>query len=87
MLYNGLLNTSSPGIFSYSPVALRSIEKLVNLVDHKMADIGGQKCAFPVLGKAELWKRSGRWERFGGEMFRLSDRGNNSYCLQPVIPL
>nr|CDS26352.1 prolyl tRNA synthetase mitochondrial [Hymenolepis microstoma] len=49
-----------------------------------MSEIGGQKCIFPTLGQGQLWTRSGRWEKFGSEMFRLKDRAGRSYCLQPT---
>ncbi|KAM3180109.1 hypothetical protein ACTXT7_016944 [Hymenolepis weldensis] len=49
-----------------------------------MSEIGGQKCIFPTLGRDQLWTRSGRWDKFGSEMFRLKDRAGRSYCLQPT---
>ena len=39
-----------------------------------MDAIGGQEFKLPALHPAELWKRSGRWEVMGEEMFRLRDR-------------
>ncbi|VDL90884.1 unnamed protein product [Schistocephalus solidus] len=58
-MHNGILVTSSPGIFVMSPLALRAVEKLSSFISHKMAVIGGQKCLFPTLGLADLWSRSG----------------------------
>ncbi|BHF70216.1 prolyl-tRNA synthetase [Sparganum proliferum] len=83
-MHNGILATSSPGIFVMSPVALRAVEKLSSFISHKMTSIGGQKCLFPTLGVADLWSRSGRWQRFGNEMFTLKDRNGGSFCLQPT---
>uniref|UniRef100_A0A3B1JID3 proline--tRNA ligase n=1 Tax=Astyanax mexicanus TaxID=7994 RepID=A0A3B1JID3_ASTMX len=71
MLQAGLIHLSNPGCFYYLPVALRSMEKLVRLIDEEMQAI-------------ELWKRSGRWELMGKEMFRLQDRHNVDYCLGPT---
>ncbi|VDD83260.1 unnamed protein product [Mesocestoides corti] len=80
----GALSPTSPGVFVFSPVILRAIEKLCTFIDYKMAEVGGQKCIFPTLGSSQLWSQSGRWDKFGGEMFRLSDRTGKSFCLQPT---
>ncbi|KAL6458154.1 hypothetical protein MHYP_G00333840 [Metynnis hypsauchen] len=84
MLQAGLIHSSNPGCFYYLPAALRSMEKLVRLIDEEMQAIGGQKVDMPALCGAELWKRSGRWELMGKEMFRLRDRHNIDYCLGPT---
>lgn len=84
LLHSGILSVSSPGVFDFSPIALRAVSKLTTFIDYKMSEIGGQKCMFPTLGREQLWIRSGRWGKFGGEMFRLKDRAGRSYCLQPV---
>ncbi|KAI7807987.1 probable proline--tRNA ligase, mitochondrial [Triplophysa rosa] len=84
MLQTGLIHPSNPGCFYYLPVALRSMEKLVRLIDEEMHAIGGQKVDMPALCSAKLWKTSGRWELMGKEMFRLQDRHNAEYCLGPT---
>lgn len=84
MVQTGLIHPSNPGCFYYLPVALRSLEKLVRLIDEEMHAIGGQKVDMPALCSAELWKKSGRWELMGKEMFRLLDRHNGEYCLGPT---
>ncbi|KAM7542307.1 hypothetical protein Aperf_G00000015786 [Anoplocephala perfoliata] len=84
LLQTGILSVSSPGIFVFSPIALRALSKLTTFLDYKMSKIGGQKCIFPTLGRDQIWIQSGRWEKFGGEMFRLKDRNGRSYCLQPT---
>ncbi|KAF7711799.1 probable proline--tRNA ligase, mitochondrial [Silurus meridionalis] len=84
MLQAGLIHSSNPGCFYYLPAALRSMEKLVRLIDEEMQAIGGQKVDMPTLCGAELWKQSGRWELMGKEMFRLRDRHNAEYCLGPT---
>ncbi|XP_028857185.1 probable proline--tRNA ligase, mitochondrial [Denticeps clupeoides] len=84
MLQGGLLHPSSPGCFHYLPGAVRSLEKLVRLVDREMRGVGGQKLDMPALCAAEPWKRSGRWGLMGKEMFRLRDRHGTDYCLGPT---
>ncbi|VDM31690.1 unnamed protein product [Hydatigera taeniaeformis] len=74
LLHGGILSVSSPGTFVLSPIALRVVDKLTAFIDYKMSEVGGQKCLFPTLGRSQLWAQSGRWEKFGADMFRLNDR-------------
>ncbi|TRY58417.1 hypothetical protein DNTS_002046 [Danionella cerebrum] len=84
MLQTGLIHPSNPGCFHYLPVSLRSMEKLIRLIDEEMHGISGQKIDMPVLCSAELWKKSGRWDLMGTDMFRLLDRHCGDYCLGPT---
>lgn len=84
MLQTGLLHPSNPGCFYYLPATVRSMEKLVRLIDQEMHAIGGQKLDMPALCAADLWRQSGRWELMGKEMFRLKDRHGIDYCLGPT---
>lgn len=84
MLQAGLLHPSNPGCFYYLPATVRSMEKLVRLIDQEMNAIGGQKLDMPALCGADLWRRSGRWDLMGKEMFRLRDRHGIDYCLGPT---
>ncbi|XP_072019571.1 probable proline--tRNA ligase, mitochondrial [Amphiura filiformis] len=84
MLNAGLIQSAGPGTFHFLPLALRSLEKLIKLIDSTMGEIGAQKIAMPCLTKAELWKTSGRWDTMGAELFRLSDRHGGEYCLGPT---
>lgn len=84
MLQTGLLHPSNPGCFYYLPATVRSMEKLVRVIDQEMHAIGGQKVDMPALCSADLWRRTGRWELMGKEMFRLGDRHEVDYCLGPT---
>ncbi|KAM3876336.1 putative proline--tRNA ligase, mitochondrial [Diretmus argenteus] len=80
----GLIHPSSPGCYHYLPATVRSMEKLVRLIDQEMQGIGGQKVDMPSLCSAELWKSSERWDLMGKELFRLQDRHGADYCLGPT---
>lgn len=80
----GLIHPSNPGCYYYLPATVRSMEKLVRLIDQEMQGIGGQKVDMPSLCSAELWKRSKRWDLMGKELFRLKDRHEGEYCLGPT---
>ncbi|KAK6313809.1 hypothetical protein J4Q44_G00152680 [Coregonus suidteri] len=80
----GLIHPSNPGCYYFLPATVRSMEKLVRLIDQEMQRIGGQKLDMPSLCSAELWRRSERWDLMGKELFRLRDRHGAEYCLGPT---
>ena len=59
MLRLGLVRQSCPGVYHLLPLALRSLEKLVALIDSEMKAIGAAKMAMPILTPATLWKKTG----------------------------
>ncbi|XP_034440000.1 probable proline--tRNA ligase, mitochondrial isoform X2 [Hippoglossus hippoglossus] len=80
----GLIHASNPGCYYYLPATVRSMEKLVRVIDQEMQGIGGQKMDMPSLCSADLWKTSERWDLMGKELFRLKDRHGGDYCLGPT---
>ncbi|XP_063795723.1 probable proline--tRNA ligase, mitochondrial [Pseudophryne corroboree] len=84
MFKAGLIRPSSPGCFHYLPYTVRSMEKLIRLVDKAMQEIGGQKINMTTLCSAELWRQSGRWDLVGKELLCLKDRHDQEYCLGPT---
>ncbi|XP_061593235.1 probable proline--tRNA ligase, mitochondrial [Cololabis saira] len=80
----GLIHPSNPGCYYYLPATVRSMEKLVQVIDQEMQEIGGQKLDMPSLCSANLWQTSERWDLMGKELFRLKDRHGADYCLGPT---
>uniref|UniRef100_A0A3Q3LF64 Probable proline--tRNA ligase, mitochondrial n=1 Tax=Labrus bergylta TaxID=56723 RepID=A0A3Q3LF64_9LABR len=80
----GLIHPSNPGCYYYLPATVRSMEKLVRIIDQEMQGIGGQKLDMPSLCSADLWKTSERWDLMGKELLRLKDRHGADYCLAPT---
>ena len=59
MLKLGLVRQSCPGVYHLLPLALKSLEKLVALIDTEMKAVGAAKMAMPILTPATLWKKTG----------------------------
>lgn len=55
----GIIRQSSPGCFHFLPLGVKSLEKLISLIDEEMQKIGGQKVIFPTLTDSKLWDISG----------------------------
>jgi prolyl-tRNA synthetase len=69
------------GIFSFLPLGLRVKSKIERILRAEMESIGGQELLMPVVHPAEIWKRTGRWQRIGAEMGRLRDRAGRDLVL------
>ena len=59
MVKLGLVRQSCRGVYHLLPLGLRSLEKLVALIDSEMKAIGAAKMAMPILTPAALWKTTG----------------------------
>jgi prolyl-tRNA synthetase len=81
LLRAGFIRQVGAGIYSYLPLAQRSIIKISNIIREEMNAIGGQEFYLPAIHPAELWQESGRWSAIGDTMFRLKDRKGGDYCL------
>src|SRR5919112_210861 len=74
MVRAGLIRQVGSGLWSWMPVGWKVHERAVQIVREEIDAIGGQEMLMPVLLPAEPWKRSGRYESVGPELFRLHDR-------------
>jgi prolyl-tRNA synthetase len=81
MLRAGLIRQLAAGLYSYLPLAQRSILKITQIIREEMAEAGAQEFYLPALHPAELWQESGRWSVMGQTMFRLKDRKGAELCL------
>ena len=84
MLRAGLIRKVASGIYSFMPLGYRTYRKVETVIREEMDKAGAQELIMPALLPAEVYQESGRWEKFGPEMFRLSDRGGRSFCLGPT---
>lgn len=84
MLYNLIIAPSYNGAYHMLPLGLKAYEKLTRLIDEEMEAIGGEKMSMTTLAPDKLWKRTGRWDSAGAELFTLTDRHKNQFCLSPT---
>ncbi len=69
------------GIFSFLPLGFRVKTKIERILREEMESLSGQELLMPVVQPAEIWKRTGRWQRIGAEMGRLQDRAGRDLVL------
>ena len=84
MLRAGFIRKMANGLYSFLPLAWRSIRKIEAIVREEMEAAGAQEIMMPILQPAEIWKESGRWGAYGEEMMRIADRHGREFCLGPT---
>ena len=80
----GLIRKSAGGMYTYLPLAWRTIRKIEEIIRAEMEAVGGQEIMMPILQPSELWEESGRWGAYGAEMIRIKDRHDREFCMGPT---
>lgn len=84
MLRAGMIRKVAAGIYHWLPMGLRVLRKVEAIVRDEMQNSGAQELLMPSVQPAELWQESGRWELYGGELLRFTDRHNREFCYGPT---
>ena len=84
MLRAGLIKANASGLYTWMPMGLRVLRKVENIVREEMNRAGAIELLMPVIQPAELWKESGRWDFYGDELLRITDRHDNEFCFSPT---
>jgi prolyl-tRNA synthetase len=84
MVRAGLIRQVGSGLWTWLPAGWRTHQRVVQIVREEMDAIGGMEMLMPIMQPAELWKRSGRYESFGEELFKLKDRKDADMVLGPT---
>ena len=84
LLRAGMVRKTAAGLYSYLPLAWRSIMKIEAVIRDEMEAIGAQEMLVPMVTPGELWHESGRWEKYGPELMRMEDRHGREFCLGPT---
>ena len=77
----GYVRQLAAGIFSYLPLAQRSLLKIARILREELDAIGGQEVSLPVVHPAELWQATGRWYEIDDTMARFQDRRGRDMVL------
>lgn len=80
----GMIRKLTSGVYAYLPLGLRLLEKISAVVRKEMSVAGFQELLMPMVQPGDLWRESGRWEKYGKELLRFKDRNGRDYCLGPT---
>jgi len=84
LLRAGFIRPLGSGLYNLLPLGLRVVQKIIGIIREEMNRIGGQEMYLSALSPRSMWERSGRWEAFGDDMFRLRDRKSQDLALCPT---
>ncbi|HEY6943239.1 proline--tRNA ligase [Dokdonella sp.] len=84
MLRTGMIRKLAAGIYTWSPLGLRVLSKVEAIVREEMDRAGALELLMPSIQPKELWEETGRWEKFGGQLLKIKDRKDASYCYGPT---
>jgi len=80
----GYVRRVAPGIYSWLPLGLKVLGKVEAIVREEMDAMGAQEVRFPALLPREPYEATGRWDDYGPNLFRLTDRKGNDMLLGPT---
>ena len=84
LLRAGMIRKEAAGLYTYLPLAWRSIRKIENIVRDEMDNAGAQELMMPIMVDADLWRQSGRIDAYGKELIRFHDRHEREFVLGPT---
>lgn len=84
MLRGGYIRQVTAGVYAYLPLGYRVLRKAENIIEEEMNNINVPEMIMPHLLPATLWQESGRYKKYGAEMFKLQDRHGRESLLGPT---
>ncbi|HET7159335.1 MAG TPA: proline--tRNA ligase, partial [Burkholderiales bacterium] len=84
MLRAGMIKRLASGIYTWMPLGLRVLRRVEAVVREEMNRSGAIELSMPTVQPAELWQESRRWEQYGPELLRLTDRHQREFCYGPT---
>ena len=84
MVRAGYIKKLASGLYTWMPLGLRVLRKVEAVVREEMNRSGAIELLMPAVQPAELWQETGRWEVFGPQMLKITDRHDNQFCFGPT---
>jgi prolyl-tRNA synthetase len=84
MLRAGMIRKLASGLYTWTPLGLRVLRKVENVVREEMNRAGAIELLMPAVQPKELWEETGRWEKFGGQLLKIRDRKEQEFCYAPT---
>ncbi|NMC47930.1 MAG: proline--tRNA ligase [Desulfovibrio sp.] len=84
LLRAGMIRKLTAGVYTYLPLGLRALNNVAAVVREEMNRAGALEVLMPAVQPGDLWKESGRWDVYGKELLRFTDRHDRECCLGPT---
>jgi prolyl-tRNA synthetase len=84
MLRAGMIRKLASGLYTWTPLGLRVLRKVEQVVREEMNRAGAIELLMPAVQPKELWEESGRWDKFGDQLLKIRDRKDQEFCFGPT---
>jgi prolyl-tRNA synthetase len=84
MLRTGMIRKLSGGIYTWAPLGLRVLRKVEHIVREEMNRAGALEILMPAVAPKEIWEETGRWDKFGAQLLKMTDRAGREFCFGPT---
>ena len=84
MLRAGMIKQSAAGIYSWLPLGFKVLRRIEQIVHEEQIRAGHIPMLMPTLQPADLWRESGRYDDYGQEMLRITDRQDRDMLYGPT---
>ncbi|HOP21257.1 MAG TPA: proline--tRNA ligase, partial [Amphiplicatus sp.] len=84
MLRAGMIRQEGAGIYAWLPFGFAVLKKIEQIVREEQNRAGAIEMLMPTIQQAELWRESGRYDAYGKEMLRITDRGDREMLFGPT---
>ncbi|CAN0653158.1 Proline--tRNA ligase [Nitratireductor aquimarinus] len=84
MLRAGMIRQQGAGSFSWLPLGKRVLDKVNQIIREEQNRAGAQEILMPTIQSADLWMESGRYDDYGKEMLRITDRHERKMLYGPT---
>ena len=84
MLRAGMIKQQSAGIYSWLPLGFKVLSRIEQIVNEEQQRAGHIPLLMPTLQSADLWRESGRYDAYGDELLRVTDRHKRDMLYGPT---
>jgi prolyl-tRNA synthetase len=84
MLRAGMIRKLSAGLYTWLPLGFRVLNKVINIVREEMDRSGALEVLMPAVQPADLWIETDRWDKFGPQLLKITDRHERQFCFGPT---
>ena len=84
MLRAGMIKQQSAGIYSWLPLGYKVLKRIEQIVHEEQSRAGHIPLLMPTLQSADLWRESGRYDAYGEELLRITDRHKRDMLYGPT---
>ncbi len=84
MLRAGMIRQQASGLYSWLPLGYKVLRKVQQIIEEEQNRAGAVELLMPTLQPADLWRESGRYDDYGKEMLRITDRHERDMLYGPT---